>query len=251
MMDLTDHVVIVTGAARGVGVGIAQAFSAAGARVVLAVRDTAAGDEVLAGLPAGGLTVRCDVTDRGEVEQLVAVTRERFGRLDHVVHNATSGRSSEVVDLADVDHELWQQHASVSLRALHRLAAATGPALREARGSLLVLTSPAGIEGSSTVPLYAAVKGGQRGFVRSLAQEWGPAGVRVNALAPLAVSPALRNAFVENPELEERLTRATPLRRVGDPRTDIGPAAVFLCSPAAAYVTGQTLIVSGGRFTAL
>lgn len=251
MIDLTGQVAVVTGASRGVGRGIAQAFSAAGAHVVLGVRDEAAGDAVRRELEVAALTVRCDVTRAEDVDGLVEAALTRFGRIDHLVHNATSERSSEVGELVEADHSLWGEHVGVSLRALYRLAKASTEPLRGTGGSLLVLTSPAGIEGSETVPLYAAVKGGQRGFVRSLAREWGPTGVRVNTLAPLAVSPSLANAMEENPLLRGRLEEVTPLQRVGDPRTDIGPAAVFLCSPAARYVTGQTLVVSGGRFTAL
>lgn len=249
MNDLTGQVVVVTGASRGVGLGLTRAFSSAGASVVLAVRSVDAGEAVRSELATDGLVVRCDVTDREEVDAMVEATLERFGRLDHLVHNASSGRSSEVTTFADADRELFEEHAAVSLVGLQHLARSASSALRDARGSLLVLTSPAGFEGSDSVPLYAAVKGAQRGFVRALAREWGPHGVRVNALAPLAVSDALANAFEENPALRARLEGATPLRRIGDPEDDIGPVAVFLASRSAAYVTGQTLVVSGGRFT--
>lgn len=249
--DLDGAVIVVTGGSRGVGAGIALHLSDRGARVVIAARSEGAGSEVLARMSSPGLVVRCDVTDADQVEQLMAASLDRFGRIDHLIHNATSGRSNERTDLGSVTREQWQDHASVSLRALHRLARAAFPALRRSRGSLLVLTSPAGIEGSETVPLYAAVKGAQRGFVRALAREWGADGIRVNALAPLAVSDALAETFRRDPDLGRRLAETTPLGRVGDPEHDIGPAAAFLCGPSARYVTGQTLIVSGGRFTGL
>ena len=254
MNDLTGQVVLVTGGGRGVGRGLALALGSAGARVVIATRRVEPGEAVVAELEAAGadgLAVGCDVSRLAEVRAAVAAAVDRFDRLDHIVHNATSARSSEVADLASLDPGVWEEHSAVALRALHHLAREAGRHLVAARGSLLVLTSPAGVEGSGTLPLYATVKAGQRGFVKALAREWGPSGVRVNGLAPLAVSPALANAFLENVELEARLAAATPLGRVGDPATDIGPAAVFLCSGAARYITGQTLVVSGGRFTAL
>lgn len=251
MNDLTGQVVAITGASRGVGRGLALAFASAGASVVLAVRSVDAGEAVRRELATEGLVVRCDVTDRRQVDAMVDAALDRFGRLDHLVHNATSGRSSEVTTFADAERSLFDEHASVSLVGLQHLAQAASTPLRDARGSLIVLTSPAGFEGSDTVALYAAVKGAQRGFVRSLAREWGPHGVRVNALAPLAVSDALADAFRENPALQGRLEGATPLGRIGDPEADIGPVAVFLASDAASYVTGQTLVVSGGRFTSL
>jgi NAD(P)-dependent dehydrogenase (short-subunit alcohol dehydrogenase family) len=246
--------VLVTGAGGGVGRGLALAYGDAGANVVVTARRPATGEAVAAEIAARGgssLAVPCDVTDAAALLAALDASIERFDRLDHVVHNATSGRSSEVTELADATEELWEVHAGVAVKALYRLARASFPPLVASSGSLLVLTSPAGVEGSATLPFYAAVKAAQRGFVKALAREWGPHGIRVNGLAPLAVTPALENAFREDPNLEARLARLTPLGRTGDAERDIGPPAVFLCSEAARYITGQTLMVSGGRFTGL
>jgi 3-oxoacyl-[acyl-carrier protein] reductase len=101
------------------------------------------------------------------------------------------------------------------------------------------------------LPAYAAVKGAMRGFAKSLAVEWGPLGIGVTVLSPLALTPALENAYKENPELEPRLRKLVPLGRVGDPLTDIAPVITFLVGDASRYVTGQTIIVDGGRFTTL
>jgi 3-oxoacyl-[acyl-carrier protein] reductase len=165
------------------------------------------------------------------------------------VHNAVSERSSQPVDLEHAAPELWDEHAAVSLRGAWRCALAAFGPLRERQGALLVLTSPAGISGSANLSFYAAAKGGQQAFVRSLAREWGPQGVRVNGLAPLARTPALDEAFDADPDLRGRVTGNIPLQRLGDPEHDIGPPAVFLCSDAARYITGQTLVVNGGRLT--
>lgn len=254
MTSLAGRVVLVTGAGAGVGRGLALALGAAGATVVVSARRSSSADEVAAEISArGGIAtaVACDVTVSADAAGAVAAAIENHGRLDHVVHNAASRRSSEVMALADVDEDTWREQSAVALGGLQRLARLAFAHLSAAGGSLLVLTSPAGIEGSSTLPVYATVKGGQRGFVKALAREWGRAGVRVNALAPLAVSPALEKAFAESPDLAARLADNTPLGRIGDAEQDIGPVAVFLCSDAAAYVTGQTLVVSGGRFTGL
>lgn len=254
MRPLAGRTVLVTGAGAGVGRGIALACGDAGADVVVTARRPATGEKVAAEIAERGgsaLAVPCDVTDPDAILATLDTAVKRFGRLDHVVHNATSNRSSEVTDLATATEELWDEHATVATTALHRLARAAFPRLAEVSGSLVVLTSPAGIEGTSSLPFYAAVKAAQRGFVKALAREWGPSGVRVNGLAPLAVTPALENAFREDPTLEAQLARLTPLGRTGDPETDIGPPVVFLCSDAAGYITGQTLVVSGGRFTGL
>ena len=108
--------------------------------------------------------------------------------------------------------------------------------------------SQQGIEGSHTFPAYSAVKAAQRGFIRSLAREWGPDGVRVNGVAPLGMTPAMEVAYRDNPALEQRLQSRVALRRIGDPALDIGPTVAFLGSDLARYVTGQVLVVDGGGY---
>ncbi|OPC81164.1 short-chain dehydrogenase [Embleya scabrispora] len=251
---MTEHVALVTGAAAGLGRGIALALAAAGSTVVVTARRLAAGTEVADEIAARGGTAwatTCDVTSGESVRAAIEATAARFGRLDAVVHNATSRRSSEPVDLEHADPALWREHADVSLTGSFTVARAAYPHLRATEGALLLLTSPAGMRGSANLSFYAGVKGAQRGFVKALAREWGPTGVRVNGLAPLAVTPALAAAFEADPTMEGRIADKVPMRRVGDPETDIGAPAVFLCGPASRYVTGQTLIVNGGRDTFL
>ncbi len=125
------------------------------------------------------------------------------------------------------------------------------PRWETSHGTLVVMTSPAGIEGSATLPLYATMKGALRGFAKSLAREWAPHGVTVNVVSPLALSPAMVNAIVEDPDMEARLNRRVPLGRVGDPESDVGRGVAFLLSVDAGYVTGQTLGVDGGHFMSL
>ena len=113
------------------------------------------------------------------------------------------------------------------------------------------MTSPAAMEGSSTLPAYGTVKGALRGFAKSLALEEGPNGVNVTAISPLAVTPALHRAFKSNPNLEARLEQLVPLGWVGDPLLDIAPVVAFLLGDGARYINGQTVVVDGGRFTGL
>ncbi len=107
------------------------------------------------------------------------------------------------------------------------------------------------MEGTLTLPAYGIVKGALRGFVKSLAREWGPLGVNVVLVSPLAASPAMTNAIREDPTLEARLASRVPLGRLGDPETDIGPVVAFLVGDGARYITGQTIVVDGGRFMGL
>jgi NAD(P)-dependent dehydrogenase (short-subunit alcohol dehydrogenase family) len=250
---LAARSILVTGAGRGLGRGIALACAAAGARVVVASprengAETAAEIEARGGSAAW---TRCDATVATDVEAAVAAAVERNSGLDVVIHNAISRRSSEPVRLEDVDDALWQDHASVSLRGAYYCARAAFPHLRRRRGRLIVMTSPAGIEGSAMLPVYGTVKGALRGFAKSLAREWAPFGVTVNAISPLAETPAMTSAYEKDPTLEARLARAVPMGHLGDPEVEVGPAVVFLASDGAGYITGQTLAVDGGRFMTL
>ncbi|MYA15250.1 MAG: SDR family oxidoreductase, partial [Acidimicrobiaceae bacterium] len=169
---------------------------------------------------------------------------------DIMVHNAVAhaGRPGGVHLTGS--HRIRPQIATATT-ASFLCARASLPHLRRRPGTLILLTSPAGVEGSANLPVYAAVKATQRGILKSLAREWGPHGVRVNAIAPVARTPAMDAAVSANPDLETRLVARTPLGRLGDAAADIGPVAVFLASDGARYITGQTIVADGGGFLGL
>jgi 3-oxoacyl-[acyl-carrier protein] reductase len=234
-----------------VGRGIALACADAGWTVWIAARRAAEGTAVADEVTARGGTgrfVACEVRDADSVDTAIATVVTTSGRLDGVVHNATSGLSPVPGHLADVALADLADHVAVSLRGTYLLARAALPhlAASAAGGSLVVLTSEAGFEGKARLPAYAAVKAAQRGVVRALAREWGPRGVRVNALAPLAATPAMVTAFERDPAMEARVMGRNPLGRLGDAADDIGPVARFLLSPDARFVTGNTLMADGG-----
>jgi 3-oxoacyl-[acyl-carrier protein] reductase len=247
---LEGRSVVVTGAGDGLGRAIALACADAGAYVVVTSRrDT--GRSVVDEIDArGGRAVwtQCDVTDEGAVAATVELALRDAGRLHAIVHNATSNRSSEPHRLEDADAALWDEHAAVSLRGAYHCARAGFVALRDTRGTLVVMTSPAGMEGSRALPLYGTVKGALRGFVKSLAREWAPHGMRVNAVSPLAQSPAMTRAIEQDPTLAARIALRVPMGRIGNAELDVAPAVVFLASGAAHFITGQTLTVDGGHF---
>jgi len=242
-------VVLVTGASGGVGRGIALACAAAGWQVWIGARRERESSAVAREVDAAGgqgRFVPLDVGDAGSVARAVDAILDRDGGLDGVVHNATSHLSPRPVRLAETPVAELRDHFAVSVRGAWLLARASFPHLRARRGSLLLLTSEAGFEGKARLAPYAAVKGMQRGLARALAREWGPAGVRVNCLAPLAASPAMQAAFQHDPSMAGRVLGRNPLGRLGDPVLDVGAAARFLLSRDAAYVTGHTLMVDGG-----
>jgi 3-oxoacyl-[acyl-carrier protein] reductase len=250
---LAGRVVLVSGAGNGLGRGLCVSAADRGATIVVAAPgDNAATTVEL--IEARGGTARwhrCDVTDGDQVADCVEATVGLYGGLHAIVHNATSRHSSRPVPLPDVTAAEWDDHVAVSLRAAYLLAHHGFPHLQANRGRLVLMTSPAAMEGSVSLPAYAAVKGALRGFARSLALEWGPHKVTVACISPLSTGPALTRAYQQNPDLEARLTEHIPLGRVGDPEHDIGPVVSFLVGPDADYITGQTLVVDGGRFTTL
>jgi 3-oxoacyl-[acyl-carrier protein] reductase len=168
-----------------------------------------------------------------------------------MVHNAFRGGTPH--RLEDVGIELWEENSRTAVWGSYYSAVLACPHLRDAgtRGRLILLTSPAGVEGSVNIPLYSAVKAAQRAMTKSLSKEWGPHGITVNAIAPVAETPALAGAFAENPVLKERVEARASLRRIGDPEHDIGGVALFLASDDGGYVTGQTIVCDGGSFMGL
>jgi NAD(P)-dependent dehydrogenase (short-subunit alcohol dehydrogenase family) len=251
---LAGRTAIVTGAGQGVGRGIALAFAAQGANVVIAARRAETGDPVAAEIRDRGHEATCivtDVTERDAVEACVATTVERYGGLEIMVHNAFQGGRPH--RLEDVGLELWETNSRTAVWGSYYSAQAAFPHLRNAAGNgrLVLLTSPAGVEGSVNIPLYAPVKGAQRAIAKSLSREWGPLGITVNCIAPVAETPSLVTAFEHNPVLKERIEHRTSLGRIGDPERDIGGVAVFLASDDGGYVTGQTIVCDGGSFMGL
>jgi 3-oxoacyl-[acyl-carrier protein] reductase len=246
---LSGRTVLVTGASQGVGRGIALAAGAAGAAIVVTARNLEAAKGVAAEIEGRGgqaIAVRLDVNARAEVDAAVEAALGRFGRLDALVHNATSRFSGRPCYLEDVTDEDWDDQVAVGLRGALFCGQAALPALKRTAGTLIVLVSNAGIEGSLPLPVYSAVKGAQRSLVKSLAREWGPDGVRVNALAPVAMTPAMGEFFEAQPQMREYIEVRSALRRIGDSEADIGRALNFLIGDDSAFITGQTLVVNGG-----
>ncbi len=246
--DRSDRTVLVTGASGGVGRGIALACGAAGWQVWIAARrerEAAAVADQVSAAGGTGRSVVCDVSDERSVQDALQEAGAGGG-LDAIVHNATSGYSSQARPVGEIPLAELEDHVGVSTRGLYLLARHGLAPLQERRGSLVAMTSEAGFEGKRLLAAYAMVKAQQRSLMAVLAREWGPLGVRVNAVAPLASSPAMDLAFSSDPAMEQRVMGRIPLGRLGDSSTDIGSAVRFLISEDARFVTGQTLLVDGG-----
>lgn len=251
---LEGSAAVVTGASGGIGRSIAAAFAAHGAGVVLAARREDAGAKAVRAINAAGgraLFVRCDVTRRADVDAAVAAAVDAYGGLDIVVHNANSAIANEPHRVEEIEAADWDEVVRVASLGAFHCAQAAHTQLRRREGRFIVLTSAAGMEGSAYLPAYAAAKASQRAFVKSLAREWGSAGITVNALSPVAETPSLSAYLQKNPEVRSRLAGRAALGRVGDPDRDVAQAAVFLASGMARFITGQTLVVDGGAFMGL
>ena len=235
---LDGRTALVTGASRGIGAAIARALDRAGAHVALAARDRPALDAVAAGLAHDPVVLEADLAQPDAPGALAAAAVAALGRVDVLVNNAavahrapTAGLTAGVVDAM----------YAVNVRAPLLLIAALLPDVR----AIVNLSSVSGVVGTPDRAAYAATKGAVDAFTRSLAMELGPAGIRVNSVAPGAVDTALWAKNREVPGVIEGIEAQTPLRRWADPE-DIADVVVFLASDAARFVTGETISVDGG-----
>jgi 3-oxoacyl-[acyl-carrier protein] reductase len=246
MQPLSDQVAVVTGAARGIGRGIASVLAAEGARVVIADIDAAAAQRAAAELGQEGkqaLAVTTDVTDRASVDALAATALAAYGRIDILAANAGIYPSTE---LAAIDDALWDHVMGINVKgALHAIQACTPAMLARSYGRIVLTSSITGpITGQTGYAHYGASKAAMLGLMRSAAVELATSGVTVNAVMPGNIeTPGLG----ETSEAHRRLMLSSiPMGFFGRPE-DVGWAVRFLVSREAGYVTGQTLIVDGGQ----
>lgn len=246
LFSCTGQVAIVTGAGTGIGRACAEALAAAGARVVLAGLPESdpqrSADELTAqGFEAVGAA--CDVTDAAQLSALVAATVERWGRIDTVLANAGAA-----LDLPGADDALdrMDRMYALHLRAVAALAELTLPVMAEGGGgAFLIMSSLAGLRGNRSLGGYGVTKAANAQLARNLAVQWGPRGVRANAISPGVIATEFAAPITAVADAAAARLAKTPLSRFGTP-DEVAGAVVWLASRAGAFVTGQNIVIDGG-----
>ena len=247
-ISLTSKVAIVTGGGRGIGRAIAKRLAEAGADVVIASRkleNLEVTAHELSGLPGRVVPIACHIGRLDQLESLVRETESRLGPVDILVNNgATNIGQGPSLDVTD---EMLDKMVEINIKAALRLIRLTVPKMIERKrgGSVINISSIAGLHPQPEGLLYSFTKAGLIMMTRSWAREFGPYGVRVNAIAPGLIQTDFSQILWQNETYQNAIQTTQPIRRIGQP-DDISYAALYLASDEAAFVTGQVLVLDGG-----
>jgi 3-oxoacyl-[acyl-carrier protein] reductase len=248
MARLANKVAIVTGAASGFGAEIARIYVAEGAKVIVADINDEGAKKVAAPLGENALAVKCDVTNKADVDNLVAQTVKRFGTLDIVVNNAGwTHKNQPMLEVSEAD---FDRVYAINVKSIYYMTFAVLPIMRKKKsGVILNVGSTAGIRPRPGLTWYNSSKGAVNLMSKSMAVELGPDNIRVNAICPVMGATGLLESFMgvpDTPENRKKFISTIPLGRLSDPK-DIAKAAVYLASDDAEFITGVEFPVDGGR----
>ncbi|WP_281301712.1 MULTISPECIES: SDR family oxidoreductase [unclassified Iodidimonas] len=247
LFSLKDKVAIITGSSRGIGRAMAIAMADAGAKVVISSRKREACKPVADAIKAAGgeaIIVPCNISDKDQLLNLVSKTREHYGRIDILVCNAAS--NPVYGSMTEVSDDAFDKIIGNNVRANMNLAHMVLPEMAErGDGAIILVSSIAGLSGSRNLGIYAISKAADFQVARNLAVEWSKKGIRINCIAPGLIRTDFAKALWENDKARAYVEKVTPAGRIGEPE-DMAGIAVFLASPAARYITGQTIIADGG-----
>jgi NAD(P)-dependent dehydrogenase (short-subunit alcohol dehydrogenase family) len=249
LFDLTGRVALLTGASRGMGLAMAQALAAHGARVVVSSRKLDQCEVAASGIndacgSGSAIAVACNIGYKDQLRHLVDATHDALGPVDILICNA--GVNPFYGSMSRIPDEAFDKILASNIKSNHWLCQMVAPdMIAKGKGSIMVTSSTGAFAGSEVLGTYNISKLADIALVRNLALELGPKGVRVNAICPGLVRTEFARALWDNEEAVTRFNEQTPLRRLGEPE-DLKGVAVFLASDASAYITGQALTVCGG-----
>ncbi|MDQ6683517.1 MAG: SDR family oxidoreductase [Pseudomonadota bacterium] len=246
--DFSGSFSVVTGAAHGIGEACARLLAESGSAVALWDMDLAAAQTLTETLRAGGanvLAIGCDVARKTEVEAALAATLAAFGRVDVLINNAGIFRAAPFLEIEEAD---WDAVLDVNLKGAFLVGQAVARAMKASGGGAIVnMSSVNGVLAIPNIASYNASKGGVNQLTRAMALSLADANIRVNAVAPGTIATELaRKAVLDSAEAEARILGRTPLGRLGLPH-EVAQVCAFLASDAAAYMTGEVVVVDGGR----
>jgi NAD(P)-dependent dehydrogenase (short-subunit alcohol dehydrogenase family) len=247
LFDLSNKVAVITGSSRGIGRAIAERMAEHGAKVVVSSRKLDACDEVVAAITAKGGTAfahPCNISRKEELQGLVNTAIAKWGGIDVLVCNAAvNPYFGPSIDMPD---EAYDKVMNSNVRSNFWLCNMALPHMAQrGGGSIIIVSSIAGLIGSPTLGVYGISKAADMALARNICTEWGPKNIRANCIAPGLVRTDFARALWENKEIYEKTVKVYPLRRIGEP-DEIAGAAVFLAGPSGSFMTGQTIVIDGG-----